>query len=85
MTFDLNSPENDPTDYGPYPVNRAVMGLKGKQENEERGREEREEGERRQRQRKRKTVKKRWRRSRNKKPKNYFTNLVCFFCVCMYV
>jgi hypothetical protein len=29
MTFDLNSPENDPVDFGPYPVNRAVQGLKG--------------------------------------------------------
>jgi len=29
MTFDLNSPENDPVDYGPYPVNRAVQGLQG--------------------------------------------------------
>jgi len=29
MTFDLNSPEDDPKDFGPYPVNRAVQGLKG--------------------------------------------------------
>lgn len=29
MTFDLNSPENDPVDYGPYPVNRAVQGIQG--------------------------------------------------------
>jgi len=29
MTFDLNSPEDDPVDYGPYPVNRAVQGLQG--------------------------------------------------------
>lgn len=29
MTFDLNSPEDDPVDFGPYPVNRAVQGLKG--------------------------------------------------------
>jgi hypothetical protein len=29
MTFDLNSPEDDPVSYGPYPVNRAVQGLKG--------------------------------------------------------
>jgi len=29
MTFDLISPENDPVDYGPYPVNRAVTGLEG--------------------------------------------------------
>lgn len=28
-TFDLNSPEPDPVSYGPYPVNRAVQGLKG--------------------------------------------------------
>jgi len=28
-TFDLNSPENDPIDYGPYPVNREVTGLAG--------------------------------------------------------
>ena len=28
-TFDLNSPEDDPASYGPYPVNRAVQGLKG--------------------------------------------------------
>jgi len=28
-TFDLNSPEPDPVDFGPYPVNRAVMGLEG--------------------------------------------------------
>lgn len=29
MTFDLNSPEDNPKLYGPYPVNRAVAGLKG--------------------------------------------------------
>jgi len=29
MTFDLNSPEDDPVDFGPYPVNRAVQGLEG--------------------------------------------------------
>eukprot|EP00026_Physarum_polycephalum_P014074 Phypoly_transcript_14546.p1 GENE.Phypoly_transcript_14546~~Phypoly_transcript_14546.p1 ORF type:complete len:286 (+),score=22.10 Phypoly_transcript_14546:78-935(+) len=29
MTFDLQSPEDDPVSYGPYPVNRAVQGLKG--------------------------------------------------------
>eukprot|EP01113_Clastostelium_recurvatum_P036519 TRINITY_DN5217_c0_g1_i1.p1 TRINITY_DN5217_c0_g1~~TRINITY_DN5217_c0_g1_i1.p1 ORF type:complete len:290 (+),score=74.97 TRINITY_DN5217_c0_g1_i1:25-870(+) len=29
MTFDLNSPEDDPVSFGPYPVNRAVQGLKG--------------------------------------------------------
>ncbi|EGD73051.1 hypothetical protein PTSG_04764 [Salpingoeca rosetta] len=29
MEFDLNSPEPVPRLYGPYPVNRAVMGLKG--------------------------------------------------------
>jgi len=28
-TFDLNSPEDDPVDFGPYPVNRAVQGIKG--------------------------------------------------------
>lgn len=28
-TFDLNSPEDDPVSYGPYPVNRAVDGLEG--------------------------------------------------------
>jgi hypothetical protein len=28
-TFDLNSPEDDPKSFGPYPVNRAVQGLKG--------------------------------------------------------
>jgi len=28
-TFDLNSPESDPVDYGPYPVQRAVQGLEG--------------------------------------------------------
>jgi len=27
--FDLNSPEDDPIDYGPYPVNRFVQGLQG--------------------------------------------------------
>jgi len=27
--FDLNSPENDPKDFGPYPVNRVVVGLSG--------------------------------------------------------
>lgn len=25
MTFDLNSPEDNPVDYGPYPINRAVQ------------------------------------------------------------
>ena len=30
-TFDLNSPEDDWSDYGPYPVNRVVQGLKGTQ------------------------------------------------------
>ena len=29
MTFDLNSPEDNAKAYGPYPVNRAVIGLKG--------------------------------------------------------
>ena len=29
MTFDLNSPEPIPKLYGPYPINRAVLGLKG--------------------------------------------------------
>jgi len=29
MSFDLNSPEDDPKSFGPYPVNRAVQGLKG--------------------------------------------------------
>lgn len=28
-SFDLNSPEDDPKDFGPYPVNRAVTGLDG--------------------------------------------------------
>jgi len=28
-SFDLNSPEDDPKDFGPYPVNRFVQGLKG--------------------------------------------------------
>ena len=28
-TFDLNSPEDEPEVYGPYPVNRMVQGLKG--------------------------------------------------------
>ncbi|KAG2374871.1 hypothetical protein C9374_010245 [Naegleria lovaniensis] len=28
-TFDLNTPEDDPKEYGPYDVNRAVYGLKG--------------------------------------------------------
>eukprot|EP00050_Salpingoeca_kvevrii_P011275 m.14141 g.14141 ORF g.14141 m.14141 type:complete len:300 (-) comp3346_c0_seq2:1744-2643(-) len=27
--FDLNTPEPDPKSYGPYPVNRAVLGLEG--------------------------------------------------------
>jgi hypothetical protein len=27
MAFDLNSPEPNPLEYGPYPVNRAVIGL----------------------------------------------------------
>lgn len=29
--FDLNSPEDDPKSFGPYPVNRIVQGLKGNQ------------------------------------------------------
>lgn len=29
MTFDLNSPEDDPVSFGPYPVNRAVQGVQG--------------------------------------------------------
>jgi peptidoglycan hydrolase-like protein with peptidoglycan-binding domain len=29
ITFDLNSPEDDPISFGPYPVNRAVQGLIG--------------------------------------------------------
>lgn len=29
--FDLNSPEDDPASYGPYPVNRFVHGLQGNQ------------------------------------------------------
>ncbi|KNC55292.1 uncharacterized protein AMSG_10933 [Thecamonas trahens ATCC 50062] len=29
MTFDLNTPEEDVKDFGPYPVNRAVQGLAG--------------------------------------------------------
>jgi len=29
MTFDLNSPEENPVSYGPYPVNRAVQGTEG--------------------------------------------------------
>ena len=29
MTFDLNSPEDDVKDFGPYPVNRAVAGVEG--------------------------------------------------------
>jgi len=29
MTFDLNSPESDPVDFGPYPINRAVQGIQG--------------------------------------------------------
>jgi len=28
-SFDLNTPEDDPKEYGPYDVNRAVYGLKG--------------------------------------------------------
>ena len=28
IEFDLNSPEDEPKLYGPYPVNRAVQGLK---------------------------------------------------------
>jgi peptidoglycan hydrolase-like protein with peptidoglycan-binding domain len=28
-TFDLNSPEDDPVDFGPYPINRFVTGIKG--------------------------------------------------------
>jgi len=27
--FDLNSPEDDPKSYGPYPINRVVQGLEG--------------------------------------------------------
>lgn len=30
-TVDLNSPEDDPSSFGPYPVNRFVQGLKGNQ------------------------------------------------------
>jgi len=29
IEFDLNSPEDDPLEFGPYPVNRAVQGLEG--------------------------------------------------------
>jgi len=29
MSFDLNSPEDDPKSFGPFPVNRAVQGLQG--------------------------------------------------------
>jgi hypothetical protein len=29
MTFDLNSPEDEWNSFGPYPINRAVHGLKG--------------------------------------------------------
>eukprot|EP00762_Andalucia_godoyi_P002637 ANDGO_03379.mRNA.1 hypothetical protein DFA_11980 len=29
MSLDLNSPESDPQEYGPYPVNRAVAGIDG--------------------------------------------------------
>jgi len=29
MSFDLNSPEDDSVEYGPYPINRAVQGLTG--------------------------------------------------------
>lgn len=29
MSFDLNSPEDDATEFGPFPVNRAVQGLEG--------------------------------------------------------
>ena len=29
MLFDLNSPEDDPKSFGPYPVNRAVQGIMG--------------------------------------------------------
>lgn len=29
IEFDLNSPEDDPTEFGPYPVNRAVQGIEG--------------------------------------------------------
>eukprot|EP00761_Pharyngomonas_kirbyi_P013327 gb/GECH01013355.1/.p1 GENE.gb/GECH01013355.1/~~gb/GECH01013355.1/.p1 ORF type:complete len:298 (+),score=59.84 gb/GECH01013355.1/:1-894(+) len=32
MTFDLNSPEPDHKSFGPYPVNRAVLGLQGNAE-----------------------------------------------------
>jgi len=28
-TFDLNSPEDDPVHFGPYPINRFVQGLRG--------------------------------------------------------
>eukprot|EP00753_Platysulcus_tardus_P020303 PLAT7948.2.p1 GENE.PLAT7948.2~~PLAT7948.2.p1 ORF type:complete len:315 (+),score=101.41 PLAT7948.2:72-947(+) len=28
-TFDLNSPESDVTDFGPYPINRVVQGISG--------------------------------------------------------
>jgi len=30
--FDLNSPEDDPKSFGPYPINRVVSGLKGNAE-----------------------------------------------------
>lgn len=29
MLLDLNSPEDDPTLYGPYPINRVVRGIAG--------------------------------------------------------
>jgi hypothetical protein len=29
MAFDLNTPMDDPVDYGPYPINRVALGLKG--------------------------------------------------------
>jgi hypothetical protein len=29
IEFDLNSPEDDPKSFGPYPVNRAVQGIRG--------------------------------------------------------
>jgi len=32
MTFDLNSPEPDPIEYGPFPINRAVQGVLGNAE-----------------------------------------------------
>ena len=32
MAIDLNSPEPNPEEYGPYPVNRVVKGLRGNAE-----------------------------------------------------